>query len=172
MIKFEVGAQVGRGCSLWFSLGMTESCLPLCLTLIQHWGSARPEFWQLRSFEMDGWLATRGASIYDVLINSTKFTQPPLLHLLLGQPPLPPSVRTSYMDAPKRKRTSAALLSCGPSVYPFNLLTWATLSVPTYLSLSFPLTAFGATQFGWVWTFYIELLWNDNAQLLWCLICH
>ena len=35
------------------------------------------------------------------LIYSTYFTQPPLLHLLLDKPP-PPSVRTSYMDAPLR----------------------------------------------------------------------
>ena len=35
------------------------------------------------------------------LIYSTKFTQPPLQHLLLGQPPPPPSVWTSYMDAPQ-----------------------------------------------------------------------
>ena len=33
------------------------------------------------------------------LIYSTKFTQPPLLIFFLANPP-PPSVRTSYMDAP------------------------------------------------------------------------
>ena len=34
------------------------------------------------------------------LIYSTKFTQPPLLHLLLGYPPPSVRTRTPYMDAP------------------------------------------------------------------------
>ena len=35
-------------------------------------------------------------------IHSTKFTQPPLLHLLLGYPPPPLPLQTSYVHAPLR----------------------------------------------------------------------
>ena len=68
-----------------------------------------------------------------VLISSAKFTQPPLLCLLLGQPPLHPLVQTSFMNGP-----FARFLTAGAAVAPssFAFSAWSANMVPFTLYFS------------------------------------
>ena len=55
----------------------------------------------MTSAKFSGFLTPSPPCLHFGPIHSTKFTQPPLLHLLLGYPPSPLPLQTSYVHAPK-----------------------------------------------------------------------
>ena len=57
---------------------------------------------QMTSAKFSGFLTTPPLCLHFGPIHSTKFTQSPLIHLLLGYPPPPLPLQTSYVHAPLR----------------------------------------------------------------------